>query len=57
MTLNQHLCQETYKALLMKIKIDVNWEVEGSDFSFPYRIKDDACPEHIFCYAIKMLGL
>lgn len=40
-----------------KLKIDVNWEVEGSDFSFPYRIKDDACPEHIFCYAIKMLGL
>lgn len=39
-----------------KLKIDVNWEVEGSDFSFPYRIKDDACPEHIFLLCNKDVG-
>ncbi|MEN0627589.1 Imm43 family immunity protein [Phytobacter ursingii] len=39
-----------------KLKIDENWEVEGSDFSFPYRIKDDACPEHIFLLCNKDVG-
>ncbi|MFC6119467.1 Imm43 family immunity protein [Citrobacter bitternis] len=39
-----------------KLKIDVNWEVEGSDFSFPYRIKDNACPEHIFLLCNKDVG-
>ena len=40
-----------------KLKIDVNWEVEGSDFSFPLESKIMHAQNIFFCYAIKMLGL
>ncbi|KZR35254.1 MULTISPECIES: Imm43 family immunity protein [Enterobacter] len=39
-----------------RIQIDENWEIEGSAFSFPYRITDDACPDRIYLLCNRNVG-
>lgn len=39
-----------------RLQIDENWKIEGSLFSFPYRITDDACPERIYLLCNKNVG-
>ncbi|HEM8662621.1 Imm43 family immunity protein [Klebsiella aerogenes] len=38
------------------LKINENWKIESSIYSFPYRITDDACPENIFLLCEKNVG-
>ena len=39
-----------------RLQINENWEIEGSAFSFPYRITDDACPDRIYLLCNKNVG-
>lgn len=39
-----------------RLQVNENWEIEGSAFSFPYRITDDACPDHIYLLCNKNVG-
>lgn len=40
-----------------RLQVNENWEIEGSAFPFPYRITDDACPDHIYLLCNKNVGL
>jgi hypothetical protein len=39
-----------------KLQINENWKIQDSDYSFPYRIIDDTCPERLFLLCEKNVG-